>query len=317
MSNIIQFEEVIKQSGPRFARMRTNQDIKFATECMFALELFRKSPRLRQCTEASVQAAVLDLAAVGLSLNPALRHAYLIPRKRNVGTREKAVYEMNCCLSISYIGQKHIAEESGAVRTAWGGVIYENDEWEYKSGSEPSLHHVPNLTDDRGERIAAYAVAILHDGTKHITVVPREKVERCREFSENPSGQYSPWVNWTDDMWIKTAFNVGAKFWPRTERFAKAIDVAMSADGLLTGPPKPDTLTRVQTAALRKIMTDAGFPKQRATAQMKLLAISFGVTTASKIPATAFDDAKKKAEAGMEKWQKIRDHEQKKLGKKG
>lgn len=302
MSNVIQFEEAIKQSGPRFTRMRTNHEIKFATECMFALQLFRANTRLTQCTEASVREALLDLAAVGLSLNPAMRHAYLIPRKRKIGIENnKPVYEINCCLSISYIGQKHIAEESGAVKTVWADVIFENDEWEYESGSEPKLIHKPNLTEDRGERVSAYAVAILHDGTKHITMVPRKKVEQCREFSENPSGQYSPWTNWTDDMWKKTAVNQGAKYWPRTPRFAKAIDVATRADGLLTEPPKVETLTRIQTADIRAMLLHGGVPKAQLTTKMKLLARSLGFSTASQIPQPQFEAAKAKAELHVEK----------------
>ena len=233
----IPFEEIIRGQSSKFTGIRASKDIRFGQECLFALQAFERNNRLKQCTEESVRSAILDVAAVGLSLNPALKHAYLIPRSRKVGkdVAGKPIYIKECCLDISYLGMKHAAEQSGAVITAWANVVWSNDEYEHEEGSEPRLYHKPTkLGENRGVRVAAYAIAELHNGRKHITVLRSERIEEIRQCSENPDGTYSPWVNHTDEMWRKTAMKNGAKYWPHVKQFAEVISVANKTEGLRT-----------------------------------------------------------------------------------
>lgn len=317
MSNVIPFEKVIREQKDKFSRARSSKDLRWAQECLFALQAFRANRRLQECTEQSVRDSILDVAAIGLSLNPALKHAYLIPRKRRVGgTRENPIYETQCCLDISYLGMKHACEQSGAVRSVRADVVYEADEFAYQSGSDPDITHVPNLTTkDRGVRIAAYVTAILKDGTKHHTVIPAVDVETARACSENsgldpkdPRSKYSPWVRFTDRMWMKTAVKKGAPYWPNNERLAAMIAVTNKSEGLAPEylGQKIDMLSTEQTKELRAIFHKTGRPKAWIAAQMKLLARSFGVSVPSKIPAAASDEAKRKAEVGVEAWFKAK-----------
>ena len=229
------FEKIIREQSNKFTGIRATKDIRFGQECLFALQIFERNDRLKQCTEDSVRGAILDVAAVGLSLNPALKHAYLIPRSRNIekNRSKKPVYITECCLDISYLGMKHAAEQSGAVVTAWANVVWSNDEYEHEEGSEPRLYHKPTkLGEDRGKRVAAYAIAELHNGRKHITVLRSERIEEIRQCSENADGSYSPWVKHTDEMWRKTAMKNGAKYWPHVKQFAEVISVANKTEGL-------------------------------------------------------------------------------------
>ena len=226
----IPFEKIIREQSSRFAGIRATKDIRFGQECLFALQAFERNWRLQKCTEESVRSAILDVAAVGLSLNPALKHAYLIPRNRKVGENQ---YVTECCLDISYMGMKHAAEQSGAVISVWASVIYANDDWDHEEGSEPRLIHKPvKPPAPQGDRVAVYAIAELHNGRKHITLLRAERIEEIRLCSENPDGKYSPWTNHTDEMWRKSAVKNGAKYWPHVKQFAEVISVANKTEGL-------------------------------------------------------------------------------------
>jgi len=311
MNNIVPFEKVLTETRPKFLKARTDKEMKWAQEAHFARQAFESNQQLAECTPQSVAAAILNVAAIGLSLNPALRHAYLIPRRRKVGENQGV---RECQLSVSYLGMKHVAEQSGSVSSVRADVIFEADEWDYESGDEPKLIHKPNITArDRGERKAVYVVATLNDGSKHITVVPGVDVEAVRECSENPGGKFSPWTRFTDEMWKKTAVRKAAKYWPTSERLDTALHVSNQADGLsqeyLTSTEP--TLTRKQAAELRAIFHKTGGPKGWVAAQMKLLARVFQVKTASRILQRDFDAAKERAELGVAEWFKAHPREDK------
>ena len=66
----------------------------------------------------SVQNAILNLSSIGISLNPALKHAYLVPRDGGI------------CLDISYMGLMHLAQEIGSIEWGQAKIVYSNDTYE-------------------------------------------------------------------------------------------------------------------------------------------------------------------------------------------
>ena len=52
----------------------------FDTELSFALQHINRNNQLKKATAASNIMAVLNVAQTGLSLNPMLKYAYLVPR---------------------------------------------------------------------------------------------------------------------------------------------------------------------------------------------------------------------------------------------
>jgi recombination protein RecT len=93
--------------------------VAYEREASFALQIIQGSTYLQGCTHESLRNAVTNVAAIGLSLSPALKLAYLVPRKGKA------------CLDISYIGLVKIATDSGAVQAVHATIVRGNDQFRY------------------------------------------------------------------------------------------------------------------------------------------------------------------------------------------
>jgi recombination protein RecT len=196
----------------------------FNREAGFAIQILTNNPYLMKCDPDSVKHAIVNVALTGITLNPALKYAYLVPRKvRN---------ELKCILDISYIGMIKILTDAGAVKNVDAGVIYANDKFDYRRGSDPYFKHQPSLSN-RGEKIGAYAIAFLRDGGFQFEILGREEIEKIRNTSEsykNEEGRkYSPWETWEDEMWKKSALKRLFKLLPKTN-FSEQLIASISHD---------------------------------------------------------------------------------------
>lgn len=71
--------EIIDESASKFKAIATAHNlVTWAEESQFALQAIQKNDKLAQCIPHTVQNAVINVAAVGLTLNPALGYAYLV-----------------------------------------------------------------------------------------------------------------------------------------------------------------------------------------------------------------------------------------------
>jgi recombination protein RecT len=192
----------------------------FNREAGFAIQLLMNNPALMNCEAETVKHAIVNVALTGITLNPALKYAYLIPRKNK------------CVLDISYIGMIKILTDAGAVKSVDAGVIYSNDKFDYRKGSDPYFKHVPTLVN-RGKKIGAYAIAFLRDGGFQFEVMGMPELMEVRATSESYSNekgrQYSPWVKWEDEMLKKTVLKRLFKLLPKTH-FSEQLIAAISHD---------------------------------------------------------------------------------------
>ena len=107
-----------------------------------ALSALNTTPRLRECTQISFLAALMNAAQLGLEPNTPLGQAYLIPYN-NKGA-------MECQFQIGYKGLIDLSYRNPQMQIISAQVVYENDEFEYELGLNPKLVHRPVLKD-RGE----------------------------------------------------------------------------------------------------------------------------------------------------------------------
>lgn len=196
----------------------------FNREAGFAIQILLNNQFLMKCDPESVKHAVVNVALTGLTLNPALKYAYLVPRNSKDG--------MKCILDISYIGMIKILTDAGAVKNVDAGVIYANDKYDFRRGSDPYFKHQSALTN-RGEKIGAYAIAYLRDGGFQFEILGREEIEKIRATSEsykNEAGRkFSPWETWEDEMWKKSVLKRLFKLLPKTN-FSDQLIAAISHD---------------------------------------------------------------------------------------
>ncbi len=196
----------------------------FNREAGFAIQLLVNNPTLLKCDADSVKFAVANVALTGITLNPALKYAYLIPRKSKEG--------MKCVLDISYMGMIKILTDAGAVKNVDAGVLYQNDKYDFRRGNDPYFKHVPALSN-RGAKVGAYAIAFLRDGGFQFEILGCEEIEKIRATSEsykNEDGRkFSPWETWEDEMWKKSALKRLFKLLPKTN-FSEQLIAAISHD---------------------------------------------------------------------------------------
>jgi recombination protein RecT len=196
----------------------------FNREAGFAIQILTNNPYLMKCDANSVKDAIVNVALTGITLNPALKYAYLVPRK--------VKGDLKCILDISYMGMIKILTDAGAVKNVDAGVIYSNDKYDFRRGSDPYFKHQPALAN-KGEKVGAYAIAFLRDGGFQFEILGREEIEKIRATSEsykNEEGRkYSPWETWEDEMWKKSVLKRLFKLLPKTN-FSDQLIAAISHD---------------------------------------------------------------------------------------
>lgn len=192
--------------------------VAYEREASFALQIIQGSDWLQKCSTDSLRNAVVNVAGIGLSLSPALKLAYLVPRKGKA------------CLDISYIGLVKIATDSGAVQAVHATIVRGNDEFRYIDAfTNPEHVFDPFATEEaRGAVIGVYSVAKLSSGHTVVDTMSRQEIDKIRAKSEATKG---PWGEWFDEMAKKSVIKRASKMWPRTDRLATAVEHLDREDG--------------------------------------------------------------------------------------
>jgi len=200
-------------------------------EMSFAAQLWAAKPDLQKCTPKSFLVAVVNVANIGLTLNPAAKQAYLI------GRWNKAINGYEATLEPSYMGLLHLAIQAGGIRSAMCDVVHENDSitFEPTNPREP-VRHIP-VWKSRGPMIGVYAVATLPNGDRQAERMLLEEVEEVRERSDSwksfSAGKLTTctWHSDFSEMSRKTVLKRLLKYVPKgTGPKQEALDRAIEAD---------------------------------------------------------------------------------------
>lgn len=196
----------------------------FAKEVSFALQHVKKNPKLEECDPDTVLQAVMNIAQVGLTLNPIATEAYLIPRWSKQGTV--------CVLEPSYQGLCKLLTDTGSVKRVYSHVVYKGDVFEVELGSETKIVHKPKF--ESKEITHAYAIAELEQG-KQIEVITIEDLHFVRDKSESYKAYKAKkvkscvWVEWESEMCRKVVIKRLCKYLPKTDKWDK-MQEAISLD---------------------------------------------------------------------------------------
>ena len=213
---------IVYSAKKSFESVKSNVD--FNREANFALQILESNNYLQKARPESIRNAIVNISLTGLTLNPALKYAYLVPRNSKDG--------LNIVLDISYMGMIKLLTDAGSVKNVDAGVIYSNDKYDFRKGTDPYFKHQPALSN-RGEKVGAYAIAYLSTGGFQFEILGKEDIEKVRATSESykneKTRQYSPWETWEDEMWKKTALKRLFKILPKT-KLSDQLIAAISAD---------------------------------------------------------------------------------------
>ena len=221
-----QLIELVKQQQPKFMELNAENGnaVEFARECLFARQQLLKNDftlKIAAGNPGSLQAAILNVAAIGISLNPANQHAYLVPRDGRI------------CLDISFRGLVKLATDCGAIKWAKAELVYDNDKFIWRGPSEAPLHEADPFSE-RGELKGGYCIAKLTDNTIMTEVMSVSDIHKVRDTSKAFKKGGGPWVDWPDEMAKKTIIKRAYKSWPQSTgrgRLDRAVEVLNQSEG--------------------------------------------------------------------------------------
>lgn len=188
-----------------------------------AYSLCRSKPRLLKCERQSLLLAFAEVAELGLSLNPRLGEAYLIPRWNKTIRREVVNVQTG------YHGLLKIVNRGPGIDSIHVDVVRKGDKWIERGGTDPCIVHERPLegVDESDEGIlAAYAVVWVRGSARPYTaVVRRPKILEAADMSGDKDGWSNTWTNHFTAMARKTALRRVANIVPGCSDTIEAVKV--------------------------------------------------------------------------------------------
>jgi len=233
MSDNFNVATLVDAVAPAFKAVCVDKSIDFAREAEFAIQALCASDyalRIARSNPQSVRDAVTNIAAIGISLNPVKRQAYLIPRKGGI------------CLVISYMGLLDLAIQSGSILWGQAEIVYEADlvppcEFTLNGFDQPPTHRRNPFGTDRGAMIGVYVVVKTMDGDYLTSTMTAAEVYAIRDRSDAwksylaDKSKKCPWVTDEGEMVKKTVIKRAYKTWPRSDRLDKAVGLLNNEAG--------------------------------------------------------------------------------------
>ncbi|HEY8272178.1 MAG TPA: recombinase RecT [Pseudobdellovibrionaceae bacterium] len=262
MSNITLFEKtksLIHAQAKKFLELaKSHKAVNFEQEASFALQALQANNFLASTAANNPNSlidAIHNVASIGLSLNPALKHAYLVPRDGKV------------CLDFDYRGLAHLSYESGAVKFVQAEIVYENDRFVLRGRGQEPIHERDPFSQDRGGVRGAYTIAKTVDGdflVETMTIAEiyaiRNNTQAYKAFLDKKT-KSCPWVSHEGEMIKKTVIRRASKMWPKSNagRFEKAMQVQDEVEMIdvtpqSKEPEKPDESPK-KLEEIRQLLT--------------------------------------------------------------
>jgi recombination protein RecT len=213
-------DKIVYEAAPLFEATLIDKSIAFAREAEFAIQAICASSysmKIARENPQSVRDAVANIAAIGISLNPAKKQAYLVPRKGGI------------VLVISYMGLLDLAIQSGSILWGQAELVYANDQFILNGFDNPPTHGRNPFSKERGELIGVYVVVKTKDGDYLTGTMTASEVWDIRDRSDawaaytKDKSKLCPWVTDEGEMVKKTMIKRAYKTWPKTDRLDAAV----------------------------------------------------------------------------------------------
>lgn len=219
MNQMVTIDESVYGTKDAFVSVLTDRSINFDREAEFALQALYGNDyamKIAMQNRQSLINAVVNIAAIGISLNPAKKQAYLVPRDGKI------------CLDISYMGLMDLAIDSGSIRWGQAELVYETDTFGLNGVDQQPTHLRNPFAKDRGEIVGVYVVVKTADGDYLTGAMSVDEINAIRDRSAAWKAWISkqkscPWLTDWGEMAKKTVVKREYKYWPKTERLHAAI----------------------------------------------------------------------------------------------
>ena len=256
--------EVVKFAEKKFTEI-SPAGMNFHKESNFLLQILRNNANLMQAASETPRSAIdvlTNVAALGLSLNPAKKEAYVLSRNVKTGKKEasgKDIWETRLYLEPSYMGLNKVAIDSECVEWVQARVVRKADTFvDNGVGLRPTHTYDAFATnEERGEIVGAYCVA--KSGEDYLTnILNKERLDSIRGRSETWKRSLKQggtgagtWLTDEEEMCMKATMRNGFKTWPKkTARMEQAVHISNDNEGFeeLTTTPTVSQHTADQKA---------------------------------------------------------------------
>ena len=237
---------LIEESKDKFVSIAP-PTMKYESEVGFAGQILKNNAFLKNVAMNQPQSfkdAIINVASIGLSLNPAKKQAYLIPRKSK-DKDGKSVFKI--FLEPSYIGMCDLATMTGVVKWVRTELVYEGEDFCLIGLDKEPIHKFNPFSrpTDTNKIIGGYCTIKTKDGdylTSHMSIhdilAVRDRSESWKaHIDAKKKGQYRPPGPWGTDfkeMAKKTLSRNSYKMWPKEaeeSRLAMAVDISNKNEG--------------------------------------------------------------------------------------
>ena len=187
------------------AKVSFESDEVFKREAQFAMQLFEKNKFLADVAVRNPSAAlgaIKNIGAMGLTLNPSEKLAYLVPRGNEI------------CTDISYRGLLKKAMDSGACRLAQAKIVYEKDCFQLNGCSSEPTHSYNAFNPERGNIVGAYCTFKINDSDWYTETMTIDEINKIKSLSKASNKGFSPWTSFQEEMIKKTVIKRGLKYLP-------------------------------------------------------------------------------------------------------
>lgn len=214
-------------SGDIYAARQTfdaalaDRSISFEREAGFAIQQLARNDftmKIAMNNRQSVYDAVINIAAIGISLNPAKKQAYLVPRDGRI------------CLDVSYMGLMDLAQATGSVKWAQASLVHEADTFTLNGLDKPPTHVFNPFGKERGPVVGVYCTVktaegdyLTHTMTYDECLAIRDRSQAWKSFKAGKASSPGPWGTDEGEMVKKTCVKQAYKYWPKTDRLETAI----------------------------------------------------------------------------------------------
>lgn len=224
MGQAAKWEDIVHKAMVPFEEInRQQQLVEWERESRFALQAVEKNSKLRECEPQTVMDSIVNVAAVGLTLNPADGYAYLVPEYNKDARRNE------CQLRISYKGFLKVATDGGPLKLAKAVIVYEGDHFKFK-GPFKEPEHESNPFNTERKPIGVYCLAYTNAGEPICDAMAWDEVQKIRKCAKFDG----VWAQWEEEMAKKAVLKRAAKYWPRGEndaRVNRTIEVMNESEG--------------------------------------------------------------------------------------
>jgi recombination protein RecT len=216
--------DLINEVGPTFNEMaKSHKAVRWAEECEFAHEIVSKNKMLCGSIVQTVQNSIKNVAAVGLTLNPAHGYAYLVPEYN------KQLNGTECQLRISFKGLIKLATDSGSVKWVKAEVVHQNDVFSFNGHGNAPTHNF-NPFVDRGPMVGVYCQAKTNEGDFLVDMMTIDEINKIKSAAKIQT----VWEKWFEEMAKKAVIKRASKQWPKTDQFERvstAVDILNNNEG--------------------------------------------------------------------------------------